>query len=112
MASSSRFNELSRSVEGIAPNVLSQRLHRLERAGLIASEPYSERPLRHEYRLTEDGRELAGVIRLLAAWGRHSDAGDASLHHDACGTTLEPHWYCPTCATAVREEDGSDLRRV
>jgi DNA-binding HxlR family transcriptional regulator len=112
MASSSRFNDLSRVVEGIAPNVLSERLRRLERAGLIASEPYSERPVRYEYRLTEEGRELAGVIRLLAAWGRGSDRGDASLHHDACGTILEAHWYCPTCATAVREEEGSDLRRV
>jgi DNA-binding HxlR family transcriptional regulator len=107
-----RFNDLSRAVEGIAPNVLSERLRRLEGARLIASEPYSQRPLRYEYRLTEDGRELAGVIRLLAAWGRGSDGTAGSVRHDACGTVLEAQWTCPTCGIAVEDEEGSDLRRV
>jgi DNA-binding HxlR family transcriptional regulator len=112
MTTSMRFNDLSRAVEGIAPNVLSERLRRLEGAGLIASEPYSQRPVRLEYRLTEEGRELAGVIRLLGAWGRGSDGSAASMRHDACGTVLEAQWTCPTCGIAVEDGEGSDLRRV
>ena len=60
LAGPQRFNELSRSIAGIAPNILTDRLRRLESAGVVASEPYSERPLRHVYRLTDEGRELAG----------------------------------------------------
>ena len=110
MGSPMRFNDLSRSVEGIAPNILTDRLRRLERAGVVAAEPYSERPLRYEYHLTEDGQELAGVVRLLATWGRGPDAGTEGLHHDACGTAIEARWYCPTCASLVEQEEGSGLR--
>jgi DNA-binding HxlR family transcriptional regulator len=112
MESPLRFNDLARSVEGIAPNVLSDRLRRLERAGVVTAEPYSQRPLRHEYRLTEDGQELAGVIRLLSSWGSGSGAADAGLHHDACGTPIEARWYCPTCERFVEDVGGLDLRHL
>ena len=112
MASPMRFNDLSRSVDGIAPNILTERLRRLERAGVVSTEPYSERPLRHEYRLVGEGQELAGVLRLLATWGGGSDAGADALYHDACGTAIEPRWYCPTCASFVEEGDGSEVRRL
>jgi DNA-binding HxlR family transcriptional regulator len=111
MASPLRFGELSRSVAGIAPNVLSARLDRLENARVITSSPYSQRPLRFEYRLTAEGQELAGVLRLLSSWGQGADVA-AGLRHEACGTQLEAQWYCPTCASVVAEEEGSELRRV
>ena len=41
-----RFGDLQERLEGIAPNVLSERLRRLEREGLVLAEPYSERPRR------------------------------------------------------------------
>jgi len=112
MASPQRYSDLARSVAGIAPNVLSERLRRLERAGVVVAERYSQRPLRYEYRLTEDGQELAGVIRLLATWGRGAEDHGGGLHHVACGTALEARWYCPTCAAMVEEEGASDLHRV
>ena len=104
-----RFNDLSRAVSGIAPNILTDRLRRLDRGGVVAAEPYSKHPLRYEYRLTQEGLELAGVLRLLATWG--AGAGDG-LHHEACGTTLEARWYCPTCARALEDAEASDLRRL
>ena len=64
-----RFKDLSRTVDGIAPNILTDRLRRLGRSGVIASVPYSARPVRVEYRLTEDGQELGSVLRMLAGWG-------------------------------------------
>lgn len=109
-----RFNELAGQLPGIAPNILTDRLRRLERDGVVLAEPYSRRPVRLAYRLTEEGEELAGVLRLLAAWaGRGSGAGSGdALRHASCGSVLEAHWYCPTCARPVEEREGSDLRYV
>jgi DNA-binding HxlR family transcriptional regulator len=107
-----RFNDLSRSIAGIAPNILTDRLRRLEGAGVVASEPYSERPLRHVYRLSEEGRELAGVLRLLATWGGRRAQSDNGLHHAACGTTIEARWYCPTCARMLEDAEESDLQHL
>src|SRR5262249_51155655 len=61
-----RFGELQQELSGIAPNVLSQRLRTLERDALVVARPYSERPPRFVYELTSTGRELSGVLRLLA----------------------------------------------
>ena len=100
-----RFNELAGDVSGIAPNILTDRLRRLEREGVVIGRRYSERPHRMAYSLTEDGLELAGVLRLLAAWGERGSAGAEGLRHVACGSLLEARWYCPTCARSV-DEDG------
>ena len=110
-----RFNELAESVAGIAPNILSDRLRRLEREGVVVASAYSRRPPRMEYALTADGRELGGALRLLADWGARRAASTAdhdALRHDACGTPLDARWYCPTCATAVGEHDTSEVRQV
>jgi DNA-binding HxlR family transcriptional regulator len=97
-----RFNDLQDAIGGIAPNILSDRLRRLEREGLAIAQPYSERPPRYIYELTTAGRELAGTLRLLADWGaRHSEA--EPVRHDTCGTALEARWYCPTCDQSVEE---------
>jgi DNA-binding HxlR family transcriptional regulator len=103
-----RFNELQGRTEGIAPNILSNRLRRLEQDGLILAQPYSERPRRFMYELTPAGRDLAGALRLLADWGaRHSEAEPA--RHETCGTALEARWYCPTCDETVDEPDEGGL---
>jgi DNA-binding HxlR family transcriptional regulator len=104
-----RFGELQNEVEGIAPNVLSQRLRRLERNVLVVAQPYSERPPRFVYELTAAGRELAGVLRLLAGWGARNAEGASAPRHVACGTPIEARWWCPTCERAVSEEEGEDL---
>src|SRR5438552_16760613 len=63
-----RFNELTEAVTGIAPNILADRLRRLEAERVIRSTPYSERPPRFAYELTAAGAALAGALRLLADW--------------------------------------------
>ena len=65
----SRYSDLLGQIPGIAANILSDRLKRLERDGLLVARPYSERPPRAIYHLTAEGRELAGALRLLAYWG-------------------------------------------
>jgi DNA-binding HxlR family transcriptional regulator len=110
LAGPRRFGELAEVVTGIAPNILTDRLRRLERGRVVAARPYSRRPPRVEYLLTEDGRELAGVLRLLAGWGTGGSEAAETLRHLACGSALEARWYCPTCARAVGEEEASTLR--
>jgi len=111
-----RFNELQDAVGAIAPNILTDRLRRLEREGVVVATAYSQRPPRMEYALTASGTELAGALRFLADWGsRRAGVGpDAHevLRHEACGTPLEAHWYCPTCVSVVRESDAPETRQV
>jgi DNA-binding HxlR family transcriptional regulator len=104
-----RFGDLEEALQGIAPNVLSQRLRRLESEGLAVAQPYSERPQRFVYELSGTGRELAGALRLLADWGaRHRDSSDLP-RHGACGTPLEARWWCPTCEHPVDGEEADEL---
>ena len=103
------FGDLQEDLSGIAPNVLTRRLRRLEREGVVFAERYSERPPRFVYELTAAGRELADALRLLADWGaRHRDGGEAP-RHEACGTPVEMRWWCPTCAQPVDGDEASDL---
>ncbi len=104
-----RFNDLGAAVPGIAPNILTDRLRRLERTGVVVARQYQERPPRQEYVLTDDGRELAGVLRLLAAWGSAGAPGGEGMRHVACGSVLDARWFCPTCARAVDDDDASSL---
>lgn len=109
-----RFGELGGAVPGIAPNILADRLRRLERDGIVRATPYSRRPLRMDYALTPDGRELAGALRLLADWGARRGGVGEPIRHDLCGTPLEAAWRCPTCDVAVGEAGTADesLRRL
>ena len=103
-----RFNDLQDEVQGIAPNILTQRLRHLEREAVIVSRPYSERPPRMAYELSAAGAELAGALRLLSDWGaRHADAAEP-LRHSVCGTPLEARWWCSSCDLPVDEAEADD----
>ena len=107
-----RFNELGEAVPGIAPNILSDRLRRLERARIIVATPYSRRPLRMEYALSADGRELAGALHLLAEWGSRRGGVGEPLRHELCGTPLQAAWHCPTCERLVADGQRDELRHL
>ena len=62
---------------GIGRNVLTARLKRLVEEGILRAEPYQERPVRNEYRLTDKGRELFGVLAAMIRWGDDWLAGEA-----------------------------------
>ena len=64
------FGRLAASDEGIPTNILSDRLKKMEAAGLIESKPYQQRPVRYAYALTEKGRDLGDVLRALGRWGK------------------------------------------
>lgn len=112
LAGPRRFNELQADVSGIAPNILSDRLRRLEGERVVRATPYSERPPRHVYELTAEGHELAGALRLLADWGARSARDAEPIRHAACGTPVGARWYCTTCERAVAGEEAEELPRL
>ena len=107
-----RFNELSEAVSGIAPNILADRLRRLESERVVSATPYTERPPRFAYALTDEGQELAGALRLLADWGSRVSRESEPLRHAACGTPVEARWYCPTCDRPVEGIEAEQVRRI
>jgi DNA-binding HxlR family transcriptional regulator len=54
---------------GIGRNILTERLRRLTAEGIFDKVEYQEHPPRYEYRLTDKGRALFGVIAALHRWG-------------------------------------------
>jgi len=64
-----RFCELEKSVGGINPRTLSQRLDDLEVHGIITRKSYAEVPPRTEYSLTSKGKDLLPILRQMATWG-------------------------------------------
>lgn len=75
----SRFDDFRKSL-GIAPNMLTRRLNGLVESGLLERRIYSEKPLRHDYLLTDRGRDFRPVLLTLMDWGnRHFAKGGASV---------------------------------
>tara|TARA_R110000787_G_scaffold148128_1_gene262002 strand:- start:807 stop:1250 length:444 start_codon:yes stop_codon:yes gene_type:complete len=62
-----RFEKMQERL-GITRHVLADRLRILETAGVLRREAYQQRPLRHEYRLTERGKALYPVLVTLIDW--------------------------------------------
>ncbi|HTW45265.1 MAG TPA: helix-turn-helix domain-containing protein [Acidobacteriaceae bacterium] len=62
------FKEFQESGEGIATNILANRLARLQESGIVMTEPDPEDGRRVYYRLTEKGIELAPVMLELLIW--------------------------------------------
>jgi len=78
------FKEFRTSGEGIATNILADRLRKLEAAGIITAESEPADNRRVNYRLTEKGIDLAPVVLELLIWGaRHgeTDAPCALIGH-------------------------------
>ena len=75
MAGLHRYNDILESCAGMSPNVLSDRLKRLESEGLVVRNYYKELPPRVEYTLTEKGWTVRPILSALVEWGRHHTPG-------------------------------------
>jgi DNA-binding HxlR family transcriptional regulator len=71
------FKEFHQAGEGIATNVLADRLQKLEGAGIIVSEPVQSDRRRVNYRLTEKGIDLAPALLELLLWGSRHEKTEA-----------------------------------
>jgi DNA-binding HxlR family transcriptional regulator len=83
-----RFSALERSLKGISPKTLSERLKTLERAGIITRTSYPEVPPRVEYSLTEMGADLIPLVDHMREYGTKwlisDNGGPAAADHAAC----------------------------
>jgi DNA-binding HxlR family transcriptional regulator len=102
-----RFSVIARNT-GAPRDRLAARLRALETAGIVTRRQYSDRPPRHEYELTESGRELRTVLHSLQAWGDKwaVDEPPAAFLH-SCGHDLDASVVCRHCGENV---DPDDLR--
>lgn len=64
----SRFTEIVNAVPGLSDRLLSERLKELEAEGIVKRTVHPEMPVRVEYRLTEKGRALSGVVEAVTDW--------------------------------------------
>jgi DNA-binding HxlR family transcriptional regulator len=99
-----RYGQLARNLTIPRPT-LSLRLRKLVDAGLLDRVPYSTDPERHEYRLTQAGRDLFPAVIALMRWGDTYLAGPEGppivLHHETCGSPTHPHLTCEVCGEEI-----------
>jgi len=69
LTSNKRYHELQKSLKGISPRLLAMRLRMLEEQGFVTRQVFPTNPPTTEYRLTELGRNLRGVIAAMAEFG-------------------------------------------
>jgi DNA-binding HxlR family transcriptional regulator len=63
-----RYGELQRTLPGISPKTLAERLQMLEEQGLITRTVHPDKPPRVEYALTQRGRTLGDILDSIAEW--------------------------------------------
>ncbi len=99
-----RFEEFQARL-GITRPILTSRLRKLVKEFVLTRVPYQERPLRHEYRLTQKGLDLYPVVMSIVHWGDVHMAGRKGrplLHqHANCGKTFDPVMTCSACGEPV-----------
>ncbi len=95
-----RFDEFRRDL-GISRNILSERLDRLVAAGILETRRYEDHPPRHEYVLSEKGRDLLDVLLALWRWGDRWDPVPVErrrrLIHRDCGEATPGVVVCTHC---------------
>lgn len=95
-----RFDGFQRNL-GIGRNILTQRLTRLVDEGILVRRPYQDRPVRHEYVLTDKGRDLFTVIAAMKTWGDRwlagADGPPLTYHHTRCDHDMDAEVVCSHC---------------
>jgi DNA-binding HxlR family transcriptional regulator len=108
-----RYGQLARNLKIPRPT-LSLRLRKLVDAGVLDREPYSTEPDRHEYRLTQAGRDLFPAVIALMRWGDVHLAGPEGppivLRHDGCGQPTHPRLTCDVCGEEITTRDVTPER--
>lgn len=103
-----RFEEFQTGL-GIGRNILTNRLARMVERGLFEKVTYSQRPLRHEYRLTDKGTDALPLLLAMAAWGERwlveGDQPLLPLVHTACDHELTADIVCSHCREPVAARD-------
>src|ERR1700761_6361735 len=102
-----RFDDFQARL-GISRNVLTQRLQHLVGSGVLDKVPYQDHPPRHEYRLTDKGRDLWPVLTAMRQWGDHPAAPNGpplQTVHSGCGSIAEAVAVCSECGEPLSGRD-------
>jgi DNA-binding HxlR family transcriptional regulator len=99
-----RFEEFQARL-GITRPILADRLKQLVEAFVLVKVPYQERPVRHEYRLTQKGIDLHPILMAIVHWGdvhMVDKKGRPLLHtHTKCGKDFDPVMVCSECGEPI-----------
>lgn len=99
-----RFDDFQTQL-GLTRHLLSSRLAKLVRHGVMVKVPYQERPRRYEYRLTDMGRDWLSVQLALLAWGDRwlgtAEGPPLELLHRGCGHRFHARTVCSECGEAL-----------
>ncbi len=87
LAGSTRFSDITASIPSLSDRLLSERLKELEQHGIVTRTVIPQTPVRIEYRLTEKGEALSGVVEAISEWGErwlvqeHASRTDDGIDH-------------------------------
>lgn len=105
-----RFDDIQRDTL-MATNILTGRLDRLVKQGILRAVPYSTHADRYEYRLTDKGRDLYPVILALLQWGDRWFSDERGppvlLTHSPCGNDLKMIVACSQCGDELALSNSS-----
>ena len=106
-----RFEAIAANT-GLGPQLVSARLRMLAGEGVVERRPYQMRPPRHDYWLTDKGKDLFGVLYAMRNWAERwaydegEIAGPAVRYtHRACGADVGTSTVCPGCGEPLRYGD-------
>ena len=107
-----RFDQIQASL-GVARNVLTKRLNRLQDADIIEKRPYQSNPERYEYFLTEKGLDLWPVLMAYLGWGDKYLAPDSgpprlTVPQD-CGGQSGDRRICQKCGKALEVREAESV---
>jgi DNA-binding HxlR family transcriptional regulator len=102
----SRFAQFMKRT-GLASRLATTRLRMLVEQGIMVKLPYSIRPLRHEYLLTNMGRALFDVVLQMVRWEQNwrQDDAMATMVEQLCGRPLKLELRCRACGEIVSARD-------
>ena len=111
-----RFDEIQSSL-GVARNILAARLQRLVDEDILERRPYSERPTRYEYFLTEKGLDLWPVLVAMLGWGdRHIPRPEGPpmtiVHKGECGGAVNDRGICERCGETLNAREARGIEQV
>ena len=103
-----RFDDIQ-TYTGISPHLLSVRMKRLERHGIVQRRAYQQRPTRYEYRLTEKGIDLWPILVAFkdwsARWGKWPKGEPLKIRHKACDHVTSLKVVCSHCDRPINARD-------
>jgi DNA-binding HxlR family transcriptional regulator len=100
---------------GAPRDILAKRLKTLAQAEVIERVLYEQRPPRYEYRLSEAGTKLFGVLHAIRDWGdqyARKDSDNVMIFQHSCGAQLLTEVRCQACGKVLEKDNVLDLRGV